>query len=95
MTLDDIINNYPNADYSQIVVFANNACVYDYKEGKQCIELLSNDDCYSLEQVNLYELIEYSEDCSFTIDSCYLKSEDSKEFFTSYDLDGNKLNLNY
>ena len=95
MTLQDILDKYPNADYSQIVVFADGQCVYDYKKGAQCIELLSNDDCYSLEQVNLLELVEYSDECTFTVDQCYIKSEDTKEYFTSYDINGNQLNFKY
>ena len=95
MTLEDIINAYPNADFSQIVVFANEQCVYDYKESTKSIELLSNNDCFDLDQVTLYELIEYSDECTFSIEESFLKSDDTSEYFTSYDLDGNKLNLKY
>lgn len=95
MTLEDILLNNPNIDTTQTVVYTNGMCVYDYKQSTKSIELLSNDDCFNLEQVNLYELLEYSDECSFSIEESFLKDEESGEYFTSYDLDGNKLNLKY
>ena len=95
MTLEDILKNNPNIDATQTIVFANELCVYDYKESIKSIELLSNEDCYNLDQVRLSEILEYSNECSFSIDESFLKDEETGEYFTSYDLDGNKLNLKY
>lgn len=95
MTLQSILDNNPTVNFSQLVVFTNGDCVYDYKEGQGCIELLADKNCSDQEQVTLYELLEYSDECSFTGDDCYFRDEDSKEYFSSYDLDGNKINLKY
>jgi hypothetical protein len=95
MTIEDIILANPNIDTTQTVLFANEQCVYDYKESIKSIKLISNDDCFNLEQVSLYELIEYSDECSFSIEDSFLKDEQTGEYFTSYDINGNKLNLKY
>ena len=95
MTLQDLLDQTQGTDITQIPVYANNDCVYDFKESTNSLKLIHNDNCYNLEQVTLAELIKYAEECNLETYSTYILSEDSNEFYTSSDFIDYKLNLKY
>lgn len=95
MTLQYLLEQTEGANITQIPIFANNECVYDYKESKDCIKLIHNENCYNLEQITLYEILKYAEECNLAYSTTFISSETSGEYFTSATFTDYKLNLKY
>lgn len=75
MTLQEIIKSCPSTNFSSIYLYVGDNCVWDYKEGVESIQLISQEPCIESEKVTLQELIDYSKELEYPEDILTLECE--------------------
>lgn len=95
ITVQEIIKSCPFQNYVDIYLYVEGNCVWDYKEGKKSILLISETPCIENEKVTLQELIDYSNELDYPNDILTLECEQEMLPLKSYEWLDKKLILFY